>query len=157
MVSWGLRDAQKLAWRWRLAYASLLEDRLAFGKHRVMIERYEDVVADPNGFRERVARFLDTSPAFTALDSSGDLFGADETWKRRAVEAPDPSRIGAWRTSIDAQDAGVIEAITASLAEGLGYVRSEQGARSFTIDPRTYLDEVRRHARHRRTARLGTG
>lgn len=139
-VSWGLRDSQRLAWRWRLIYERLLADVDAFGRHRVMLVRYEDIVADPAGYQADLAAFLDVPLQVSALKDD-ELFLAAETWKQRALEAPDANRIDAWREHLAAVDVALIERITAPVATPLGYAPTNPAAPHLSVDPATFWRE----------------
>ena len=139
-VPWGLRDSQRLAWRWRLIYERLLADVDAFGRHRVMLVRYEDIVADPAGYQADLAAFLDVPLQVSAMKDD-ELFLAGETWKQRALEAPDANRIDAWREHLAAADVALIERITAPVATPLGYAPTNPAAPHLSVDPATFWRE----------------
>ena len=139
-VPWGLRDSQRLAWRWRLIYQRLLADVDAFGRHRVMLVRYEDIVADAAGYQADLAAFLGVPLKVSSLKDD-ELFLAGETWKQRALEAPDANRIDAWREHLAPADVAVIERITAPVATLLGYAPTNPAAPHLSVDPATFWME----------------
>jgi hypothetical protein len=139
-VSWGLRDSQVLAWRWRLSCERLLAAVDAFGRHRVMLVRYEDMVADPAGHQTDLAAFLDVPPQLSAINYD-ELFLARETWKQRALQAPDTNSIGAWREHVAVSDVALVERITGPIATTLGYVPTNPAAPNLSVDPATFWNE----------------
>jgi hypothetical protein len=132
-VPWGVRDCQRLAWRWRLVYERMSADLDAFGAHRVLLVRYEDVVTDPSGFQRDVAAFLGVPLEISPVGSQ-ELFLTHETWKQRAVESPDPDRVDAWRTQLSPTDTTLIDQITAPVADRFGYVPANRAATAVAVD-----------------------
>lgn len=138
-VQWGQRDAQRFAWRWRLLHERLLAERDAFGHHRILIVRYEDLVTEPDRFQNDLASFLGVDDERSPAPES--LFLPHETWKQRALQAPDVGRIDSWRQMLAVPDVAVVEQITAPVAERFDY-RFDPGER-YSIDPVALLAERR--------------
>lgn len=122
-VPWGGDDVVRNAWRWRLRYGHVAELATAFGPQRVLTVRLEDVVADLDGARRRLAGFLGVDHGVVPLPADGHgLFGDAEPWKHQAVGAADPARAARWRERLDPEVATTVWRITADIAASWGYV-----------------------------------
>ena len=139
-VPWGIRDSQILAWRWRLTYERLRAAVDAFGRHRVMLVRYEDIAADPAGYQADLAAFLDLPLQVSAIKDE-ELFLDAETWKHRALDVPDVTSVDAWREHLAAADVSLIERITAPVATLLGYGPTNPAAPNLSVDPEIFWRE----------------
>jgi hypothetical protein len=100
----------------------------------VLLVRYEDIVADSAGYQADLAAFLGM-PINVSVMKDDELFLAQETWKQRALEAPDANRIDAWREHLAATDVALIERITAPVATPLGYAPTNPAAPHLSVDP----------------------
>jgi hypothetical protein len=76
----------------------------ARGDVRTHTLRYEDLVTEPDGVLRRVCAIVDIPFEPEMIGRQGGLAGIaapHETWKRKAGEPLDASRIGAWRDVLD--------------------------------------------------------
>lgn len=108
--------------RWKADTAVLGDAARALGP-RLLLLRYEDVVAAPAAAREQLAAFLGTTAPATIAAPGGaaPLFGARETWKDRALQPVDAARADAWRDALTHRDVGVVEAVCRRGMRAHGY------------------------------------
>jgi hypothetical protein len=146
--------------RWAQDVATL-EAAAATLDGRCLVLRYEDVVADPEAARARLAALLGLGGD---RQDAGPLFLPWETWKEAAAGPVDPARAAAWRGRLDPGDAAAIAAVCRAPMARLGYDvpgRAEATRRRLLLPPvlrlrlaRAALRRRRRAAAERRAARL---
>lgn len=158
---------QRLGWgghpvltgqRWSYDVRRLL-DAVSTLPSRVLLLRYEDVVAHPDEARRRLARLLgitDTSSARSEPDLSTALFAPWETWKIGAVEPIDRRRATAWKEDLPPAAQRAVAAVCRREMVALGYEaprRLPAIAVATTLPPVLQLRRVRRRGRRRRDDR----
>jgi hypothetical protein len=118
---WG-GATELISLRWK-ADTAVLEDAAPALGPRLLLLRYEDVVTAPDGAKERLAAFLETTvpAAVAAPGGAAPLFGAGETWKDRALRPVDATRADAWREALTPRDVGVVEAVCRRGMRAHGY------------------------------------
>lgn len=149
------RDALN-AERWRLDREQLVAARAALGD-RLLVARYEDVVADPAAARAAFAAHLGRAPEdLVARPPDHALHHERETWKRRVAEPTTRERVEAWRAALAPRDVRRVEAVVGRALSEEGYEVSEgsSAARAWASLAEPIGDRVRRaRLRHARRAR----
>lgn len=103
----------------------------ALGGDRVLVLRYEDVVADADAARDAIARFL--ALPTTAGGRTGDAEAPTgivlpwETWKRRALGPIDTGSVGAWQDQLTARQASEVATVCRAEMGHHGYRRDRPG------------------------------
>lgn len=87
--------------RWRLDQLHVCAMLDALGPRRTLLLRFEDVVADADGARAGLARFLGLEPPGEPTPPERALYLPWETWKQRSLDAIDSGRADAWRARLD--------------------------------------------------------
>lgn len=93
----------------------------------VLVVRYEDLVADPDGHRRRLATFLGVADE-RATAPAAKLAHEWETWKQNVTGAVDPDRVDRWATELAAEDIAVIEAVCRRGMRHFGYAGTTRGS-----------------------------
>jgi hypothetical protein len=151
-VPFGPTSHYVLAERWRVDQRSVLAARHALGEQRCLLLRYEDVVADPDGARTRIASLLGVDPAAQAPVDASQLHHGWEWWKTRASESITTDRIEAWRDVLTPSQAADITAICRPQMRAFGY--GAPGTLSSMLRQVGFpVREQRRRLRHRRDVR----
>lgn len=161
-VPWAGQDPAALAEEWNLDQEELREASHCLPPHRLLILRYEDLVADPAAARSRIADFLGIAeqPHQVRVEQ---LFLAWETWKSRVTEPVTRDRIGAWRQALTHSQTMEIAAVCAGGMEELGYLRGRETVlarvRRLALRPRHWRSRWtvrwRRRRERRRIRRTG--
>jgi len=118
------RTALQSAWRWRVDQKLAIEHGRAIGADRFRVQRYEDLVADPEGSLRAISSFLSIPYDGAMLDPSsreGSGFAAHETHKLQTLERVSTGRIGRYKGRLAARDIGVVQAVCAPLMTHFGY------------------------------------
>jgi hypothetical protein len=124
--SWADDTDLAIAEHWRSQQQDLLAMRQAIGD-RCLVVRYEDVVADPDGARARIGRFLGVADDPAAGSAVGratldqSIAMPWETWKDRAHEPVTTGRVDAWRTELAPARAHLIAALCSPEMRAFGY------------------------------------
>lgn len=100
-------DLTRTAWSWRRFTASARAALAELPAERVLTVRYEDVVQRPQEAAETLARFLGHAEAPAEL--------------RAALATADPSSVGRWRKTLDADGLADVEREAGPLLRELGY------------------------------------
>ncbi len=99
---------------------------------RAVVNRFEDLIADPRGCAARTAARVGADPSGPAVtawvdrvqDTDNERFIEAETSRRRS--RPDHSRrVGRWRENLSAEEVAAVAPIVAAAAHRLGYVLSD--------------------------------
>ncbi len=120
----GLDSAPLLAASWRQDYYELERARAVLGSDRLLILRYESVVAEPNTAREQIGAFLGVNGQHVPIEDqkSVELFPSWETnWKAMALGPVDTSRATAWRDSLTAREQRQVDAVVGGTMRDAGY------------------------------------
>lgn len=132
-VPFGMRHPLLLAQRWAADQRQLAVAEKLLGPRRILVLRYEDVVADPAGVRGRLSAFLGTnsavSPEVTVPEAPGPIFVEREVWKRRVTQDVTPDRVEVWRQALRPATAVRVAAICRREMRDWGYIRSESDVR----------------------------
>ncbi|MDQ7904971.1 sulfotransferase [Phytohabitans sp. ZYX-F-186] len=122
-VPWGIEDATVLAEEWALDQRQLRAAARHLGPGRCLLLRYEDVVADPDGARERLAELLAVRPGGPAAapPPAGIVHGW-EWWKSSALQAVTTERTAAWREVLPPADIAAIEEVAGAEMAAYGYL-----------------------------------
>jgi hypothetical protein len=106
---WGTTDPGRSAMRWAIDQHEIRYLRRTFPE-RVLVLRYEDLVAAPAEARVGLSRFL-------AAEASGEtpdpevLYRPGETWKSLAAKEISDARADRWRTELAPEAIATIEAV----------------------------------------------
>ena len=151
-VPFGPTSHYVLAERWRVDQRSVLAARDALGPERCLVLRYEDVVAEPEAARGRIASLLGVDPAAQAPVDAAQMHHGWEWWKARASESITTDRIEAWRDVLTVSQAADIAAICRPQMRAFGY--DAPGAPAAWLRQVGFpVREQRRRLRHRRDVR----
>lgn len=154
-VPWGEPDPHALAERWLIHQRMVTDAERLLGDDRCLVVRYEDVVSDPDGHRDRIAAFLgvssDTAVLSEELIERHPLFTRRERWKRPATDDITTDRTDVWRTQLSDEDVEIVEATCSPLMSAFGYERTTKGS-----GVRASIDGEERVAAYRAYARLIT-
>lgn len=161
-VPWAVQDPAALAEEWNLDHEELREASHCLPPHRLLILRYEDLVADPAAARSRIAHFLGIAEQPQQIRVE-QLFLPWETWKSRVTEPITRDRIGAWRQTLTHSQATAIAAACAGGMEELAYLRGREATlarvRRLALRPRHWRRrwkvQCRRRRERRRIRRMG--
>jgi hypothetical protein len=127
---WGAAADLAVAERWRDRQLDVLDLRRALPE-RTLLLRYEEVAADPELTRQRLARFLDVPDAATqAAAPMAGIVQSWETWKQSALGPVTRDRIDAWRTELAPERAALVAAVCAGPLRTLGYPDAPGPARA---------------------------
>ncbi len=117
-VHFGPADVTTAARTWRAAVAAGLQAARRFPS-QVYTIRYEDLLRDPVGVLTGICRFLHEvfSPEMMGYSEENQRRGLVPShrkgWHQLTFHPPDPSRIGAWRGALSAEQVRRFEAIAA--------------------------------------------
>jgi hypothetical protein len=103
--------------------------------------RFEALVADPEEELRRVCDFVGEPFDERMLSdrSAAALAASHEWWKAKAVEAPDPSRVDAWRSEMDPEDQRAAAVICHDMLVRHGYPGAVAPKRSVIILPEGFV------------------
>lgn len=150
-VPFGMSRPGLLAERWRADQRLVVEAERSLGPRALRL-RYEDVVADPDGARRRIADHLGVGHDIDP--SGGARYVAWETWKSRVDEPVTDVRVDAWREVLTERDVALVERICADSMTVFGY-RPESSRRARRAGSADGLRRRRyRRARRRLEARI---
>lgn len=113
---------------------------------RAITIRYEDLVRDPAGQLERVCALVGVPFDPAMIDRREGFEGIaapHETWKQKAAEPLDPSRIGGWRTTMDPAVQRFAALHCRELLRAHGYEGARDPARTIAIVPVGDLEAAR--------------
>lgn len=149
-------------------YACARKDRVAQPKvqrdRRLLTVRYEELVLDTDTQLRRICEFIGETfePAMAVGGRSGDgVAAAHEWWKQKAGEAPDASRVEAWRREMSEIDQRAAAVICSEMIARHGYPDGLPIARTVVIEPegeafvRRHEDVAREMALHGVVVRRG--
>jgi hypothetical protein len=123
-----LPDHLSLAARWAVQQDHLAGLQAKVGPQRCLVVRYEDAVADPQGTRRALARFLGRAEPTGAQAAPAHIVLGWETWKGNALGPSDPARVRAWRHGLGGRLAGEVAAACADQMRRFGYRPPRLGA-----------------------------
>jgi Sulfotransferase family len=123
-------DHVKPAQRWNDDRRRSSAAERALGPSRVLVVRFEDVVADPTAARSRLAGFLGIVPGPTGESAEAGLHvPAWETWKAGAAGPVDASAADRWRDELSPRGSAEVAAVCARGMAALGYDAAPAGRR----------------------------
>lgn len=135
--------------RWRADVDRIVDASRALGE-RCLVLRFEDVVADEDSTRERLAAFLGTTVDGAATPSL--VIAEGQPWMEKAVEPADPTRAEAWRSELDPVDAALVIRLAGPALATFGYPTEGAapfGAQGTRLVVRRGVNWVRRTRRRR--------
>lgn len=120
-----------------LAHDRMAQDDAARGG-RMLTIRYEDLVTDPAPVLRRVceAAGIPFDPAMIdRRDDAAAIAAPHETWKAKASQPLDPSRIGGWRTEMDPAVARFAALHLREVLRAHGYEGAREPRRTIALLP----------------------
>jgi len=119
--AWGEQVHLAFAERWNCLerQAKKLCDEL--GPARSIVVRYEDVAADPDSERSRIAEFLGRPHPAQLQPVPQGIVLPWEPWKKEALGPVTSARLGAWHLDLGEQRATEVSALTRAGLRHLGY------------------------------------
>jgi hypothetical protein len=105
---------------------------------RSLTIRFEDLIGDPPATLRTVCAFIGESFETGMLDTSStgaEINSRRVPWKDKVAQAPDASRVGAWRTELAQRDNQLAEALMGDRLAAFGYPLNETFARVGTLRP----------------------
>jgi hypothetical protein len=118
--AWGERPHCVIAERWAIDHRAVLAARGALGD-RLLVLRYERVVADPSRARDLLAAFLGRPLAPPDTTPDIDLRLPWETWKARAGGPVVQDRVDGWRGTLPTSTSREVEAVAGREMRAFGY------------------------------------
>jgi hypothetical protein len=130
--SWG-HEPRLVAERWVFDARQIAAAQRALGPDRCLVLRYEDVVIDPDGARQRFQWFVGIDASAVTdeelLRFPAELFRAPDRWRRRRARNPakrpmepiTPGTVDAWRERLGPEDAAFVAARCRKEMAGFGY------------------------------------
>jgi hypothetical protein len=119
--AWGERPHSVIAERWAIDHRSLIVAQRTLGE-RLLVLRYEEVVADPTAACQQLSRFLGRPPAARPdRRPERELHLPWETWKARSSGPVTKDRVGGWRQTLPNRTAREIETIAGAEMRRFGY------------------------------------
>ncbi len=110
-----------LAARWEIDQERAHGMLATLGARRCMLLRYEDVVADPEATRKRVATFLGRDATVPAKTAPAGIVLSSEPWKQAALDHVTADRLTAWEEDLGAREAKQVTAICRRGMRQFGY------------------------------------
>jgi hypothetical protein len=123
-LPWGPKRSEGyavVAQRWLCDQRQVARAGEALTPDRFLLLRYEDVVADPDGARRRIAELLGVAGDPAAPPLAEDILLPRESWKSRAVERVTEERVRAWERTLSDGQVQRIEAICHPGMSRFGY------------------------------------
>jgi hypothetical protein len=118
---WGDQTHLALAALWSFLQAQVVRMERKLGRDRCLVLRYEDVVADPDAARARVAGFLGRSPDGATQPAPPGIVLPWETWKTDALDPVSDDRVSNWRQALDDRQAAEIAVLCRAGMRHFGY------------------------------------
>ncbi len=122
-VPFGMRGHVLQAERWAADQRLLLRARSELAPDRLLVLRYEDVVANPDGAGSQIASFLGVERTREPVENGGGgLYQPWESWKEGVSGPINIRRADAWRTELDERTSADVAAICRREMPGFGYL-----------------------------------
>lgn len=152
-LDWGPNTVDTAARWWIQSLAHGFAAELGHAGERVMRVRYEDLVQNPAGTLQTLCTFLEIDYHPAMLQGAGFQAPVFTSQGHELVGSrPDPSRIGAWRSTLHARQIEIFESIAGAMLRHLDYDLVTQGhARAMTgaEEMRTIAIELYRQTANR--------
>jgi hypothetical protein len=91
------------------------------GPDRFLLLRYEDVVADPDAVRQKIARFLGRPPVTDPVASPEGIVLPWESWKQEALGPVVAEHVESWRQTLGSRRAEEVAAVCRTGMRRFGY------------------------------------
>ncbi len=121
LASWGDRIHLPLAARWKFDQWTAARLSTTLGSDRCLVLRYEDVVADPDVARERIASLIGAPAGIPRQAAPSDIVLPWEQWKTDALGTVSPDRVSAWHDTLGHREALQVAAICRTGMAHFGY------------------------------------
>jgi hypothetical protein len=107
---------------WAFFQGQVLRMTQHLGPERSLVLRYEDVVADPDATRVRLASFLGRPEGGGLQSAPSGIVLPWESWKAQALGPVGDDRIAAWRGQLDPGRAADIAVVCRRAMRHFGYL-----------------------------------
>jgi hypothetical protein len=121
LPAWGDRMHLAFAELWSFFQGQVVQMRDTLGPDRCLVLLYEEVVADPEGTRDRLTRFLGRPHGLAVQEAPAGIVLPWESWKTQALEPMAEDRIDAWQDSLDPNRAAEVAVVCRKLMRHFGY------------------------------------
>jgi hypothetical protein len=121
LAGWGSRVHLPLAARWMFDQWTGARLSTTLGSKRCLVLRYEDVVADPDAARERIASLIGSSVGIPRQPVPSEIVLPWEQWKQDALGTVRADRVSAWHETLGHRDALQVAAICRTGMGHFGY------------------------------------
>jgi hypothetical protein len=121
LAGWGGRIHLPLAARWMFDQWTAARLSATLGNNRCLVLRYEDVVADPDASRERIASLIGAPAGVPREPAPSEIVLPWEQWKRDALGTVRPDRVSAWHDRLGPREALQVAAICRTGMGHFGY------------------------------------
>ena len=121
LPAWGDRMHLAFAELWSFLQGQVETMAAQLGPDRCLVLRYEDVAADPEATRARLADFLGRPPGLAPQDAPAGIVLPWESWKAQALGPVADDRVAAWRNKLDPRRAADIALVCRRRMRRFGY------------------------------------
>jgi len=121
------------------------------GSDRLLLLRYEDVAADPDGARQKIARFLGRPPVTGPVSAPEGIVLPWESWKQEALGPVVTEHLETWRSTLGSRRAHQVTAVCRVGMRRFGYgADAPTGARAAVTKAGLGPGQIVRSLRYRR-------
>lgn len=120
-VRWGEDVHLAFATQWSIWQQKMLQMSAELGPERCIVVRYEDVVADPDAARRRIAVFLGRPADERSETPPAEIVLPWEDWKNAALGDVVTDRVTSWGEQLTAKQAAEVLALCRSSMCKVGY------------------------------------
>jgi hypothetical protein len=150
MPAWGDQIHLAFAERWACLQRQVKAMRSELGPTRSLVVRYEDVVADPDETRARLAEFLGRRARADLQAAPAGIVLPWESWKREALGPVVRDRVDSWRQSLGDSRAREVAAVCRTGMRDFGYADAPSTGAAFVTLSRLGPRAIARLVSYRR-------
>jgi hypothetical protein len=144
LASFESRIHLPLAARWMFDQWTASRLSTTLGTQRCLVLRYEDLVADPDAARERIASLIGLSVGVLRQPTPSEIVLPWEQWKRSALGAVRTDRVSAWSDTLGPREASQVAAICRAGMRRFGYTDRPGPLRAAILRARLGPDDNRK-------------
>ncbi len=148
LASWGDRIHLPLAARWKFDQWTAARLSTTLGSERCLVLRYEDVVADPDAARERIASLIGAPAGLPRQPAPSEIVLSWEQWKTHALGTVSPDRVSAWHDALGPRKALQVAAICRTGMAHFGYADRPGHVQAAIVRTRLGPDTTRKLRRY---------